>query len=51
MMEDKNIPQIPTRDDMTYEQFNEIMEKGYIQAKAGEGLPIDEAFAKIREDV
>ncbi len=33
------------------EQFNVMMEKGYIQAKTGTGLSVDEAFAKIREDI
>lgn len=28
-------------------QFNEMMETGYNQAKSGEGLPVEEAFAKI----
>ena len=41
----------PTRDSMTDEQFNAIMAEGYEQAKAGEGLPVDEAFAKIRESI
>ncbi len=45
------VPKLPTRDSLTDEQFNTMMEKGYNQAKSGEGLPIDEAFAKIREEI
>lgn len=43
------VPQMPTRDGITDEQFNRMMEKGYQQAKNSQTLPIDEAFAKIRE--
>ena len=45
------VPNLPTRDSMTDEQFNLMMEKGYNQAKAGMGLSVDEAFAKIHEDI
>lgn len=45
------VPGLPTRDGMTDWQFNAMMEKGYDQAKSGEGLSVDEAFAKIREDI
>ena len=45
------VPNLPTRDSMTDEQFNLMMEKGYNQAKAGTGLSVDEAFAKIHEDI
>ena len=45
------VPNLPTRDSMTEEQFNAMMEKGYHQAKTGEGLSVEEAFAKIREDI
>ncbi len=45
------VPKLPTRDSLTDEQFNEMMEKGDSQAKSGEGLPIDEAFAKLREGI
>ena len=44
------VPDLPTRDSMTDEQFNVMMEKGYNQAKTGTGLSVNEAFAKIRED-
>ena len=45
------VPSLPTRDSMTDAEFNAMMEKGYRQAKTGEGLSVDEAFAKIREEV
>lgn len=45
------VPGLPTRDGMTDWQFNAMMEKGYDQAKSGEGLSVDEAFAKIREGI
>ena len=45
------IPKFPTRDNLTDEQFNAMMERGCNQAKSGEGLPIDEAFARIRESI
>ncbi len=45
------VPKLPTRDSLTDEQFNRVMEVGLHQAKSGEGLPIDEAFAKIREGI
>ena len=45
------IPKLPTRDGLTDEQFNVMMEKGYNQAKSNEGLSVDEAFAKIREGI
>lgn len=45
------VPKLPTRDTMSDEQFNAIMEKGYQQAIAGQTLGIDDAFAKIREAI
>lgn len=45
------VPKLPTRDSLTDEQFHAMMEKGYNQAKSGEGLSVDEAFAKIREGI
>ena len=45
------VPSLPARDGMTNAEFNTKMEKGYHQAKAGEGLSVDEAFAKIREEI
>lgn len=34
---------------MTGAEFNTMMEKGYYQAKRGEGISVDEAFEKIRK--
>ncbi len=45
------LPQPPTADSLTDEQFHAIMKKGYNQAQSGEGLPVDEAFAKIRAGI
>ncbi len=45
------VPNLPTRDNMTESQFNAMMEEGYRQAKSEEGLSVDEAFARIREDI
>ena len=45
------VPKLSTRNSLTDEQFNAMMERGYNQAKSGEGLSIDEAFAKIKEDI
>ena len=46
-----SVPKIPTRDSMTNAQFDAVMEKGYRQAKNGQTIPLDEAFAKIREGI
>ncbi len=45
------VPKLPTRDSLTDEQFDSIMEKGYNQAKSSKGLSVDEAFNKIREGI
>ena len=45
------VPYLPTRDSMTDAEFNTIMEKGYHQAKTGEGISVEEAFEKIRNGV
>ena len=45
------VPKLPARDSLTDEQFHAMMETGYRQASSGEGLPVDEAFAKIREQL
>lgn len=46
-----SVPKLPTRDDITAEQFDAMMEKGYYETQAGQGFDIDEAFAKIREGI
>lgn len=45
------VPKLPTRDSMTDANFNAMMEKGYHQAKTGEGISVDEAFEKIRDGI
>lgn len=45
------VPNLPTRDSMTDANFNAMMEKGYHQAKIGEGISVDEAFEKIRDGI
>ena len=45
------VPNLPTRDSMTNANFNAMMEKGYHQAKTGEGISVDEAFEKIRDGI
>lgn len=42
---------MPTRDDMTQEEFDVMMQNSLEQAKAGQGLGVDAAFAKIRESI
>ncbi len=42
---------IKTLDTMTKAEFNAMMEKGYMQAKLGIGLDLDEAFQTIGESI
>ncbi len=42
---------LPSRDSMTKEEFDAMMLQGLEQAKAGQGLELDEAFAKIRDSI
>ena len=44
-----SLPSIPTKDSMTKEQFDAMMQKGYDEAKAGIGLSVEDAFKKVRE--
>ena len=46
-----SVPRITTLEDMNKEQFDAMMQKGYEEAQAGIGLPVDEAFKKIREGI
>ena len=43
-----SVPRIPTLDNMSKEQFDAMMQKGYDEAQAGNGLSVDEAFKKAR---
>lgn len=46
-----SIPAIPTADAMSKTDFDAMMGKGLAQAKAGEGLELDDAFAKINASI
>ena len=43
------VPKLPTRDTMSEKDFDAMMEKGYSQAVAGEGMELDAAFDKLRK--
>ena len=45
------IPSLPTQDELSAEQFNQMMEKGLNQAKAGQGMDLNSAFARISESI
>ena len=38
-------------DEMTKEEFDSKMARGLVQAKAGEGMPADDFFASLRQEV
>lgn len=40
--------EILTRDSLTEEQFHAMMETGYQQAKNGETIPVEDAFAALK---
>lgn len=46
-----SLPSLQTRDTMTDAHFNTMMSKGLEQAKAGQGLDIDDAFAEINKSI
>ncbi len=46
-----SIPAIPAEDSMTQTQRNEMLEKGLVQAKAGHGQNVTDAFAKINAQI
>lgn len=45
------LPKIPTLDDMTKEQFDNMMNIGYQQASENKGVEVSVAFAKLREEI
>ncbi|MBS6348778.1 MAG: type II toxin-antitoxin system RelB/DinJ family antitoxin [Oscillospiraceae bacterium] len=45
------IPKLPTRDGLSEEQFDQMMEKGLKQAKVGQGMDLDAAFARISKSI
>lgn len=46
-----SIPTLQTRDTMTDAQFYTMMEKGLSEAKAGQGVGVDDAFAEINQSI
>ena len=42
---------VPTLDGMTAGQFDAMMKKGVREAQTGQGLGVNDAFAKIREGI
>ncbi|MBQ1289272.1 MAG: type II toxin-antitoxin system RelB/DinJ family antitoxin [Erysipelotrichaceae bacterium] len=46
-----SVPKFPVLEDMTKEQFDEMMQKGYEEALSGNGLSVDQAFEKILKTI
>ncbi len=46
-----SVPKLQTLDGMTTEQFDAMMEQGYREAQSGQGLGVEEAFARIRKGI
>lgn len=44
-------PKINTQDSMTKQEFDDMMEKGYSQAKDGESVDMDEAFSALKKEL
>lgn len=42
---------VSSRDAMTEEQFNSVMEKGLVQARNNESDPVEEVFADLRKRI
>lgn len=40
---------IPSRDELTETQFNQMMEKGLEQAKSGDSFDVDEVFDELEQ--
>ncbi len=46
------VPAAPVaRDEMGEAEFNAMMEKGLSQAKAGQGMPLDDAFSALERGI
>ena len=46
------VPAVPiARDEMDAAAFHGMLEKGMSQAKAGQGMALDDAFAALERDV
>ena len=46
-----SVPALQTRDSMTDAQFNTMMAKGLSEAKAGQGVDVEDAFAEINKSI
>ena len=47
-----SVPAAPlARDEIDAAAFNAMMEEGFNQAKAGQGLPLDEAFSVLKSGI
>ena len=46
-----SVPHIKALEDMTKEEFDEMMLKSYQQAENGEGLTLEEAFEEIKKSL
>lgn len=46
-----SVPTLQTRDTMTDAQFHAMMEKGLSEAKAGQGVDAEDAFAEINKSI
>lgn len=47
-----SLPKVPaTLDSMSTEEFNSIMEKGLLQAKADQSRPVTDVFADLRREI
>ncbi len=44
------VPRIKSRDEMTDAEFNAMMQKGCDQAKSGDGLALEDAFDRLRNN-
>ena len=44
-----SVPSIRTLDGMNDGQYDDMMQKGYDEAKAGDGATVGEAFSRVRE--
>ena len=46
-----DIPEISTLDGMSADDFDKMMQQGFDDVVNGKGLPVDEAFEKIKEAI
>ena len=46
-----HVPRPKARDEMTDEEFDAMLEEGYQQSLRGGGIPLDQAFDEIMEEL